>query len=330
MDLNYINVLKQKIFEVSASNFNNLALDIFHFQYKWNKVYHQYVNLLSVDVNEIIDYTKIPFLPISFFKTHRISIAENQQIIFESSATTGSNTSKNYVADLTLYEISFSKCFELFFGKPKKYCIMGLLPSYLERNNSSLVYMVQHLMQASKHPYNGFYLDNYEALIGSIKQLELQQQPYILFGVTFALLQLAQHFSFPLKHGIIIETGGMKGRGKELIREELHGILKKAFHLKHVYSEYGMTELFSQAYLKENNLFESPPWMKILIRDSYNPFQYLATNQQGAVNVIDLANLYSCSFIETQDMGILNDDHQFQITGRIDNSEIRGCNLLMA
>jgi phenylacetate-coenzyme A ligase PaaK-like adenylate-forming protein len=326
-----INTLKQKIFEVTPPNFESLALEIFRFQYENNPVYHQYVNILKRDIDAIQTLADIPFMPISFFKTHKVVTAENTpQKIFESSGTTGQLTSKHYIHDLGLYEASFMQCFETFFGNISHYCILGLLPSYLERNNSSLVYMVNHLITKSQHPQSRFYLNEYDTLQQVMHQLEEKQQRYILFGVTFALLDFSEKFPLPVSCGTIVETGGMKGRGKELIRAQLHETLQQRFNTENITSEYGMTELLSQAYMQPNHSFQSPPWMKILIRDIYNPFHYLEANQSGAINVIDLANIHSCSFIETADIGKLNADNSFEVLGRIDTSEVRGCNLLVA
>jgi phenylacetate-coenzyme A ligase PaaK-like adenylate-forming protein len=324
-----INELKSKIFEVTNQNFVETALQVFRFQYENTMVYKNYIDLLKRDVNSIQQIEDIPFLPISLFKTHIVAINHNAEKIFESSGTTGQITSKHYVSDLNIYEESFFKCFNMFFGNPEDYCILGLLPSYLERNNSSLIYMVKELIQKSNKPESSFYLNEYEQLFKTISELEKRQQPYILFGVTFALLEFSENFPINISYGTIIETGGMKGRGKELTRAELHEILRQRFQTSNISSEYGMTELLSQAYLKQNEKFEAPPWMKILIRDVYNPFQYVAEGQSGAINVVDLANLYSCSFIETADMGKLHNNNSFEVLGRIDNSEIRGCNLLV-
>jgi len=326
-----INTLKQKIFEVAPHHFESLALEIFHFQYENNIVYHEYVNMLKRNVDDIQTIAAIPFLPISFFKTHKVVTPENAPLkIFESSGTTGQVTSKHYLQDLALYQTSFMQCFKNFFGNITDYCILGLLPSYLERNNSSLVYMVNHLISESQHTQSRFYLNEYGTLQQVMLQLEEKQQRYILFGVTFALLDFSEKFPLNVSCGTIIETGGMKGRGKELIRPELHELLKQRFNTENISSEYGMTELLSQAYMQQNYSFQTPPWMKILIRDVYNPFRYVETNQSGAINVIDLANIHSCSFIETADIGKLNADNSFEVLGRIDTSEVRGCNLLVA
>jgi len=326
-----INTLKQKIFEVTPPQFESLALEMFRFQYENNTVYHEYVNTLKRNVDAIKTIEAIPFLPISFFKTHKVvTIEKTPQKIFESSGTTGDVTSKHYVYDLALYEASFMQCFGHFFGNISDYCILGLLPSYLERNNSSLVYMVNHLMEQSQHAESRFYLNEYDLLQQVMLQLEEKQQRYILFGVTFALLDFSKKFPVNISCGTIVETGGMKGRGKELIRAELHEILQERFNTENISSEYGMTELLSQGYMQQNHSFHTPPWMKVLIRDIYNPFGYAEANQSGAINVIDLANIYSCSFIETADIGKLNVDNSFEVLGRIDSSEVRGCNLLVA
>lgn len=326
---NTLNVLRHKIFNLSAENFEAVALEVFHYQYSNNPVYRQYVDLLKKNINSINHIQQIPFLPISFFKTHKVVTAPRVEKVFESSGTTGQVTSKHYVHSLALYEESFMKCFQNVFGNVNQYCILGLLPSYLERNNSSLVYMVNSLIEKSGHSQSGFFLNEYEKLNALILQLEQQRQPYLLFGVTFALLQFAEIFAGTITCGTIIETGGMKGRGKELIRTELHEILKTKFNTENISSEYGMTELLSQAYLNSNNAFVPPNWMKILIRDIYNPFSYVDCGTTGAINVIDLANIYSCSFIETADLGKTYIDGTFEVLGRTDHSEMRGCNLLV-
>lgn len=326
---NTINALQQKIFTVTAENFEEVALQVFRFQYKNNAVYHEYVNTLKKNIDTINSIEQIPFLPISFFKTHKIIAANTFEKVFESSGTTGQTTSKHYIHSLSLYEESFMQCFHNFFGNVNNYCILGLLPSYLERENSSLVYMVNYLIEKSQHTQSGFFLNEYDKLNSTIQQLEQTQQPYLLFGVTFALLHFSEIFQGKISCGSIIETGGMKGRGKELIRTELHEILKAKFNTENISSEYGMTELLSQAYLNSKQKFEAPRWMKIIIRDVYNPFSYVEAGNTGAINVIDLANIYSCSFIETADLGKAFSDGTFEVLGRTDHSEIRGCNLLV-
>jgi hypothetical protein len=267
-------------------------------------------------------------LPISFFKDHAVKSTEfKPQLVFESSGTTQTTTSRHYVKDAGIYEESFIKGFELFYGDTKAYCILGLLPSYLGRSNSSLVYMVDKLMQLSGHSFNGFYLHNYEELFNTLRELESNKQPVILFGVTYALLDFAEAFTMKFEHTTIIETGGMKGRKREMTRQEVHALLKKQFGVKHIHSEYGMTELLSQAYSKGDGVFSCPPWMKILVRDEDDPFE-IKQDGRGIINVVDLANIYSCSFIATDDAGVLHDDGGFEVLGRVDNSDIRGCSLL--
>lgn len=272
---------------------------------------------------------QIPFLPISFFKTHTVATTLfNAELVFESSGTTQTTSSKHYLKTAAVYKESFSKAFRLFYGDPSRYCILALLPSYLEKGNSSLVYMVEGLIQQSNHSAGGFYLHDHEALVKKMDELEQQQQqPVILFGVTYALLDFAEAFPRHLKNTTIIETGGMKGRKKEMTRDEVHSILKKQFQLPHIHSEYSMTELLSQAYAKEHGRFYCPPWMKVLIRTEDDPLE-VVRNGRGVINVIDLANVYSCSFIATDDAGVLHNDESFEVLGRIDNSDIRGCSLL--
>uniref|UniRef100_UPI003567DA85 acyl transferase n=1 Tax=Labilibaculum sp. TaxID=2060723 RepID=UPI003567DA85 len=248
---------------------------------------------------------------------------------FTSSGTTGNLTSRHFVPDLKMYEQSFTKGFEQYYGSVSDYCILALLPSYLEREGSSLIYMMEHLIRDSKHPKSGFYLHNHEELIATIKELKKQNQKILLLGVSFALLDLAEKFQLDLENVIVMETGGMKGRRKEITREELHAFLTKRLGVEKIHSEYGMTELLSQAYSKGDSLFFTPSWMKVLIRDTYDPFSYEKQGRSGGVNVIDLANIHSCSFIETQDLGRIHADGSFEILGRFDHSDIRGCNLLV-
>ncbi|MGZ4034414.1 MAG: acyl transferase, partial [Bacteroidia bacterium] len=251
------------------------------------------------------------------------------QEIFTSSGTTGMIQSKHYVTDPDIYEKSYLEAFRLFYGDIEKQCVLALLPSYLERNGSSLIYMADDLIRKSKHPDSGFYLDNYDELIFKLKELESKDQKIILLGVTYALLDLIEKEKFHLKNTIVMETGGMKGKRKEMVREELHGILCEGFGLKVIHSEYGMTELLSQAYSKGNGIFNCPPWMRIIIRDTNDPFSFLPHTKSGGINIIDLANINSCSFIATQDLGKTFPDNSFEVLGRFDNSDIRGCNLLI-
>lgn len=320
----------QHIFNASELNFVDEALNAFHYQYLNNPVYHNFCNLLNINVEDVKNIDKIPFLPVSFFKSHEIKTNHfKEEIIFTSSGTTGNSTSRHFVKDITLYEKSFTTCFELFYGKPENYCILALLPSYLERDGSSLIYMTEKLIEKSKHASSGFYLHNIDELAEQLIELEKNQQPTLLIGVSFALLDLFEKHQFKLKHITIMETGGMKGKRKELTREELHQFIKKASGVKQVHSEYGMTELLSQAYAKNDGLYSTPPWMKIIIKDINDPFQSLANNKTGAINIIDLANIDSCCFIATQDLGKINKHGQFEVLGRFDNSDIRGCNLLV-
>lgn len=321
----------QRIFSIhNAAQFEEVALAIFKYQYHHNGVYRKFCDYLGKSDRTVAQLIDIPFLPIEFFKSHQVVCGNKKpQAIFESSGTTQSQTSKHIVPDLLLYEQSFLKAFSLFYGPVGDYCILALLPSYLERQGSSLVYMVNDLVKRSHHPDSGFYLDNLEELHNKLSGLEQKGTQTLLIGVSFALLDLAEKFPMPLKNTTIMETGGMKGRRKELIREELHLILKKAFGVTAVHSEYGMTELLSQGYSLGNGIFQSPPWMKILIRDSEDPLSFQTEGKTGGINVIDLANLHSCSFIATQDLGKTFPDGSFEVLGRFDNSDIRGCNLMV-
>jgi len=322
--------MQKQIFNISTKEqFDEIALQIFRFQAKNNLIYAKYLNYLNININKITQIKNIPFLPIEFFKTHKIvSVKQQEQIIFTSSGTTGFNTSKHYVTDLKIYNQSFNYIFNYFYGNPQNYCILGLLPSYLEQNSSSLVYMVSSLIKQSKNPLSGFYLNNLNELVKTLETLEKANKKYILFGVTYALLNLAENYNLTLNNAIIMETGGMKGKRKEISKQEMHKILINKLGVKTIHSEYGMTELLSQAYSKGKGIFRTPPLMRILIRDIYDPFSYIDTNKTGGINIIDLANINSCSFIETKDLGKQFIDGSFTILGRFDNSDIRGCNLL--
>lgn len=321
------------IFNVSARDLDALALEIFRFQYGHNTIYKNYVDALRIKPADITQMRGIPFLPIRFFKSHRVVSGEFDPVAaFESSGTTGSINSKHYIKDLSIYRESFTRGFELFYGPAKDWCIIGLLPSYLERSNSSLVVMVDELVKQSGRPQSGFYLNEYDKLVEVLQQLEATGQPTLLIGVSFALLDLAAMHPVPLRHTIIMETGGMKGRRKEMIRQEMHDILKRSFHVPAIHSEYGMTELLSQAYSKGNGIFQCPPWMKILLREEEDPLTIKNITGEksinGVINIIDLANIHSCSFIATDDAGRLYPDGSFEVLGRIDNSDIRGCSLM--
>ena len=324
-----------RIFTVkNDESFSDIALDIFQFQAKHCSVYRNYLKLLKINVDEIRRLNDIPFLPIEFFKTHTIITGNGPaEIQFSSSGTGNSGLSSHFVRKLNLYEESFTRSFELFYGKPEEFVVLALLPSYLERSGSSLVYMVDKLIRASGSSESGFYLDQLPQLLTQIQKLERTKKKYILLGVTYALLDLAELAlgqDFPaLQYGVVMETGGMKGKRKELLKEEIHTSLKKSFGLKTIHSEYGMTELLSQAYSKADGVFTCPPWMRVLIRDTNDPFKILETGKTGGINIIDLANIHSCSFIATQDLGKLYPDNSFELLGRFDNSDIRGCNLLI-
>lgn len=324
--------ITRKIFEIrSEQDFNELAIEIFQFQAVQNKVYSKYLSLLNIDFHAINHYRDIPFLPVEFFKTHKIISGTQPPVtVFESSGTTSENCSTHHILSETLYKTSFTEGFRYFYGNPSEYCLLALLPSYLERQNSSLVYMMNHLIKMSKKPDSGFYLDNLSKLNEVVNRKAKDHIPTILIGVSFALLDLAEKFPDQLPdHITIMETGGMKGRRKEITRQELHQKLKKAFGCKNIHSEYGMTELLSQAYSSGDGIFKTPPWMKILVRDLYDPFEILPAGISGGINVIDLANVYSCSFISTSDTGRLLDNQSFEISGRFDQAEIRGCNLMV-
>lgn len=318
-----------RIFSISSEeDFRVVALEVFNFQFKNNPVYRKFCQLLKVFPEDVSSLNQIPFLPIEFFKSKKVLSGNAEETIFTSSGTTGTIPSKHYVSDISLYEESFLKCFERFYGNPKDYAILALLPSYLERQGSSLIYMANHFIENNPYPESGFYLNNVEELKTAIESLERRNQKTLLLGVSFGLLDLVEKYRFQLKNTIVMETGGMKGRRKEMIREELHQILKTGFGVKNIHSEYGMTELLSQAYSAGNGTFSCPPWMKMLIRDPEDAMTYLSPGKTGGINVIDLANLYSCSFIATQDLGKINEEDQVQILGRFDNSDIRGCNLM--
>ena len=330
---------RDKIFSVQENGFEQLALAIFHFQYDANTVYKSYVDALGIKPAAINKIEKIPFLPINFFKTDKIKTGKfNPEEIFESSGTTQSVNSRHHVKDVSVYTKSFEKAFENIYGDITQWCILGLLPSYLERANSSLVYMVDNLITNSQHPLSGFYLYDFDKLKETLISLEKGKQKTLLIGVTYALLDFAEKFPMRLSHTTIMETGGMKGRRKELTRVEVHEQLKKAFGRQEIHSEYGMTELLSQAYAEKEGKFRCPKWMKVLIRDDEDPLtvqRSIYSDQDnkiklltGAINVIDLANVYSCSFIATDDVGKLYPDDSFEVLGRIDGSDLRGCSLL--
>lgn len=327
--------LRSRIFEVTSENFNDLALEVYRYQYEQNDLYGRYCRAMNGTPEQVQNIYQIPYLPIAFFKTEQVKTGTwEPAAIFESSGTTGEQTSKHYVKDLNLYEESFFKGFNNFFEPPSEWCILALLPSYLERKNSSLVYMADKLIDASHHADSGFYLDEFEKLAATLKENEAAKKPALLLGVTFALLDFAEKFPMPLHHTIIMETGGMKGRKEEMTREEVHAILKKQFELAEIYSEYGMTELMSQAYSYGHGIFSGQPWLKILLRKEDDPKDVCDQNNmqgfkaKGVVNMIDLANLHSCAFIATDDLGRLFIDGRFELLGRLDNADLRGCSQL--
>ena len=322
-----------KIFGVTEEQFESVALQIFRHQARLNPVYAEYLQALGKDPDQVSKLDQIPYLPIGLFKTRDVQTGSFiPELIFESSGTSGTVNSRHLVKDVSLYRESFRRCFNLFYGGPEKRCIIGLLPSYLERSNSSLVYMVNDLIRESAHPKSGFYLDQTAQLLSTIRQLEQDKQPTLLIGVSFALLDLATAHRLNLRYVQVMETGGMKGRKKEMIRAELHNVLREGFDLPRIHSEYGMTELLSQAYSDGEGRFRCPPWMRVQLRDEEDPLLVRAaplhTAVTGAVNVIDLANLHSCSFIATDDAGRLYPDGSFEVLGRLDNSDLRGCSLL--
>ena len=321
----------QDIFTISSQKqFEKIALKVFRFQYENNAVYRAFCDHLNTDKQAVKSLEQIPFLPIQFFKNHNVVSNTNEiQEIFTSSGTTGMITSKHLVTDVSLYEQSYRNAFSEFYGNIEDYAILALLPSYLERSGSSLIYMVKDLIELSNNEHSGFYLHNYDELIAKLIELDNAGQNILLIGVTYALLDLIEKQKFQLKNTIIMETGGMKGKRKELIRVELHEILCDGFGVSSIHSEYGMTELLSQAYSLGNGIFECPSWMQILIRDTEDAMTYVSNGKTGGINVIDLANINSCSFIATQDLGKKYPNNSFEVLGRFDNSDIRGCNLMV-
>lgn len=322
---------REQVFDIqTATEFNQTALEIFRYQAQHTPVYRSYIQALGIDPCSITDYRKIPFLPIQFFKTQSVLAEElSAAITFSSSGTTGMTNSKHHVPDLKWYTDSFRKAFQLFYGNIQDIAILALLPSYLERDGSSLIYMVDDLIQASGQSESGYFLYNHQDLLDTLLKLQQKGTKTILIGVTYALLDFIEQYQLEFPDLIVMETGGMKGKRREMVRDELHQLLKEGFGVQHIHSEYGMTELLSQGYSYGDGLFYTPPWMKILIRDTNDPLSLLENKKTGAINVIDLANYHSCSFIATQDLGKIHVDQSFEILGRFDNSDIRGCNLLV-
>jgi len=323
--------MSKPIFDINTEeDFTKVALSVFKHQFQNNKVYRSFCDLLYVHPSDVKRVAEIPFLPIQFFKSRTVlSSTEKVQETFTSSGTTGNKTSKHFVTDIELYKESYLKGFFHFYGEIKDYVVLALLPNYLERKGSSLVFMVNDLITRTNNPESGFYLNNLSELSQKLQELDKKGQKVLLIGVSFALLDLIEYKKFNLKNTIVMETGGMKGRRKELIREELHQVLQNGFGVCQIHSEYGMTELLSQAYSKGNGIFETPPWMKILTRDTDDALTIYNSGKTGGINVIDLANYNSCSFIATQDLGKVYKNGTFEIIGRFDNSDIRGCNLMV-
>jgi len=319
------------IFTISnQKQFEKIALKVFRFQYENNLVYREFCDFLNVEKGAVKSIQHLPFLPIQFFKSHVIVASPDAiQQTFTSSGTTRMATSKHLVTNVSLYEQSYRNAFSQFYGNIEDYTVLALLPSYLEREGSSLIYMVNDLIERSNNPNSGFYLHNYDELITKLTELDASGQNVLLIGVTYALLDVIEKQKFELKNTIIMETGGMKGKRKEMIREELHQMLCNGFGVTSIHSEYGMTELLSQAYSFGNGIFECPNWMSILIRDTEDALTYVDYGKTGGINVIDLANINSCSFIATQDLGKKHLNNSFEVLGRFDNSDIRGCNLMV-
>ena len=323
--------MQNAVFNIqNQSDFKTCALQVFRHQFKNNAIYRSFCDLLYIHSSDVKEVEEIPFLPIQFFKSHAVlSSTQAVKETFTSSGTTGSSVSKHMVTDLSWYTKSYTKGFEHFYGPIEEYTVLGLLPNYLERDGSSLIYMVDDFIKKSNKPASGFYLNNLTELSKTLIALDKKGEKVLLIGVTFALLDLIERQQFKLQNTIIMETGGMKGRRKEIIRNELHEILCAGFGVSKIYSEYGMTELLSQGYSSGDGVFDCPPWMKILARDTEDALTMVGTNKTGGLNVIDLANYNSCSFIATQDLGKVDNNGSFEVLGRFDHSDIRGCNLMV-
>jgi len=326
-----VNITTEAIFSINnEEQFKRLALEIFKFQAVHCAVYKEYIHHLHTNIEAVSEIEQIPFLPISFFKSHTILSSTNPvEVVFSSSGTTGTIQSQHHVTDSKLYEQSYLQAFNAFYGNIENYCFLALLPSYQQREGSSLIYMVNDLIEKSKHPKSGYFLYNHDELLQTLNELKSKNQKTVLIGVTYALLDFIEHFDLNFENLIVMETGGMKGKRKEMVREELHEQLTKGFGIKSIHSEYGMTELLSQAYSLGEGIFNCPKWMKVLIRDVNDPLTLIPNGKTGGINVIDLANLNSCSFIATQDLGRINPDQSFEVLGRFDHADIRGCNLLV-
>lgn len=321
--------MKDTIFSVTQDNFNDAALEAFRFQAVHCPVYRSYIQHLHIKPEKIGKVEDIPFLPVQLFKNQAVVTGnKSAELVFESSSTTGQIPSKHYVADASVYERSVLEGFKHLYGDPKQYTFLALLPHYLERGNSSLVYMVNYLIQQNPDNPHGFFLHDHAQLREQIRKLKTEGRKIFLIGVAYALADFAQQYPVSMEGHIVMETGGMKGRKKEMLRQELHIILREAFGADYIHSEYGMTELLSQAYAKTDGLFHSPPWMKVFLREANDPFAPVDTGQAGLINIIDLANIHSCCFIGTQDLGRQRADGHFEVLGRADNSDVRGCSLL--
>ena len=321
---------KDRVFTIrSESDFQSLALELFRFQAQQNKVYTQYLNYLNIDASRISEVSDIPFLPISFFKTQEVKTGQFEANTIFTSSGTGGETSKHSVEDLAVYEQSFNLGFQQFYGNPEDWCILALLPSYLEREGSSLIHMAEALIKQSNDKDSDFYLSQWGQLNEILLRKKEEGKKTLLLGVSFALLDFVEKYEMHFPGLIVMETGGMKGRRKEMIRADLHHLLKVGFGVEYIHSEYGMTELLSQAYSRGEGKFECPPWMKVLTRQTDDPFDKVQKGKTGGLNVIDLANIDSCAFIETQDLARLHQDGSFEVMGRFDNSDIRGCNLMV-
>ncbi|CAL1519716.1 acyl transferase [Chitinophaga sp. MM2321] len=324
-------VSPEHIFSLQPNGLEAAALELFHYQYRENALYRAYVDALHKRPEAVKSILEIPYLPIQFFKTHQVVCGSFEpQLVFESSGTTQMVNSRHLVKDAAIYTQSFMTAFEQFYGPVSDYVVVGLLPSYLERQHSSLVRMVQEMIVRSGREESGFYLYEHDKLYQALKALEARKQPVLLIGVTFGLLDFTEQYQLTLNHTIVMETGGMKGRREEWTREEVHAFLKERLGVAAVHAEYGMTELLSQAYSKGQGFFETPPWMKVLVRDENDPFQITAGKAAGVMNVIDLANIYSCAFIATDDIGRIHADGRFEVLGRLDNSALRGCSLMVS
>ncbi|MDB4181261.1 acyl transferase [Polaribacter sp.] len=323
--------MQKDIFNIqNAQDFSKVALAVFKHQFQNNRAYRSFCDLINVHPSDVQKVTEIPFLPIQFFKSRKVVASKDEaQEVFTSSGTTGTVTSKHFVTDINLYKESYRKGFHHFYGNIEEYTVLALLPNYLERKGSSLVYMVDEFIKKSNNIESGFYLDNLEELTQKLIALDKKGRKVLLIGVSFALLDLIEKQQFNLKNTTVMETGGMKGRRKELVREELHTILREGFGVAEIHSEYGMTELLSQGYSNGKGIFKTPPWMQVLTRDTEDALTINSFGKNGGINVIDLANYNSCSFIATQDLGKVHKDGTFEIIGRFDNSDIRGCNLMV-